>query len=63
MSYVCNNCMVSYKVLKNEKKISHSFISEDMQTYNHSVNTYRRLGVRLNKLHKELDNIFPFSEN
>ena len=36
---------------------------KDMQTYNHSVNTYRSLGIRLNKLYKELDNIFPFSEN
>ena len=36
---------------------------KDMETYTHSVNTYRNLGVRLNKLYKELDNNVPFSES
>jgi hypothetical protein len=37
--------------------------NEDMDTYNHSVNNYRSLGLRLNNLYKELESNNSFSEN
>jgi len=36
---------------------------KDMSTYNHSVNTYRTLGLRLNNAYKELESNNFFSEN
>ncbi len=58
-----NICEKFSNRLSGVKNYPKSEYDKDMQTYNHSVNAYRNLGIRLNKLYKELEGFFPFSEN
>lgn len=58
-----NICEKFANKIKGKEDYPKSEYDKDVETYNHSVNTYRILGLRLNNLYKELENNNFFSEN
>lgn len=58
-----NICEKFTNKIKGIGNYSKSEYQKDVNTYNHSVNTYRTLGLRLNNLYQELESNNFFSDN